>query len=198
MPSDKHRLDPVPQPPVSMLPPPIPPLAWRVEESYRELAQVAADLNAVSDELGKPVSDLDAVLKTLNLGVTVWTVIRSNSGEEFGQSWYVSDEIGYSKVTGKWGISLRTVTGDYQDEGGDSVEVWLFNDAPRSLRLLGIEKLPELLEKLGKEAVETTTKIKGKLAEAREVAAAVKKAAEEPKRTPQKRSPFEADREQKK
>jgi|ERR1019366_6647187 hypothetical protein len=196
MPNDKHRLDPLPQ--SSLEPPPVPPLAWRVEASYRELAQVAADLNAVSDELGKSVSDLDAVLKTLNLGVTVWTAIRSHSGAEYGQTWYSSEEIGYAKIGGRWGVALRTVKGDEQDPDDESVEAWLFNDAPRSMRLLGIEKIPELLEKLSKEAIETTTRIKGKLAEAQEVAAVVKKAAEEPKRIPQKRSAFEADKEQKK
>lgn len=57
----------------------------------------------------------------------------------------------------------------------------------RSMRLLAIGKIPELLEKLSKEAVEATTKIKGKLAEAQRVAAVVREAAEESERRPRKR-----------
>ena len=80
-------------------------------------------------------------------------------------------------MSGKWGIALRTVSGDYQDPEGPNIECWLFNDAPRSMRLLSIGKIPELLETLSKEATETTKKIKGKLAEAQQVAAVVKEAA---------------------
>jgi hypothetical protein len=59
----------------------------------------------------------------------------------------------------------------------DHVEQWLFSDAPRKLRLSAIEKLPDMLKRLSEDAVETTNKIKSKLAEAKEVATAVKTAA---------------------
>jgi hypothetical protein len=45
------------------------------------------------------------------------------------------------------------------------------------MRLAAIETVPELLNKLSEEAVKTTEKIKGRLAEVKEVAEAVKKAA---------------------
>jgi hypothetical protein len=158
------------------------PLSERVQESYRQLYGVAADLNAISDELGKSIQELDAALKKLNLGVSVWVLIRggNEAPEDPAEHW--SEELGYAKVGGKWGIALRTISGNYAYPERDDVEAWLFNDAPRHLRLSAIGKIPELLDALSKEAAETSAKIMGKLAEAQEVAAAVKSASEPLKR----------------
>jgi hypothetical protein len=149
-------------------------LAERVKSSYLQLSGVASDLNTVSDELGKSVASVDSALKKLNLGVTVWVSIRDWDGEDLD---YYREQIGYAKVDGKWGIALRTVSGNQNNPDRDNVEQWLFSDGPRKLRLSAIEKLPELLKNLSDEAVVTTEKIKSKLAEVQEVAAAVNSAA---------------------
>ena len=153
-------------------------LIQRVESSYRQLSTVASDLNSVSDELGKSISELDSALKKLNLGISVWVEISDESGNG-GYFW--REELGYGKVGGKWGVALRTVSGHRANED-DDVESWLFNDAPRSLRISAIGKIPELLEKLSVEASETAKQVRGKLAEAQEVAAVLRKAAQEPAR----------------
>ena len=49
-----------------------PTLGQRVFSSFAQLSTVAADLNAVSDDLGDPVADIDAALKKLNIGISVW------------------------------------------------------------------------------------------------------------------------------
>jgi hypothetical protein len=149
-------------------------LAERVQSSYLQLSAVASDLNTVSDELGKSIAEIDAALKKLSLGISVWVEITRWEGDELD---YYTQDIGYAKVGGKWGVALRTVSGNHNYPDRDDVEQWLFNDGPRKLRLAAIEKLPELLKKLSEEAVETTKKIKDRLAEAQEVAAAVKHAA---------------------
>jgi hypothetical protein len=77
-------------------------------------------------------------------------------------------------------LAGRIVSGCYAEGDGDKVEAWLFKDAPRTLRLSAIEKLPELLAKLSKEASATATLIRSKLSEAQEVAAAVKNAGSGP------------------
>jgi hypothetical protein len=153
------------------------PLVSRVEASFRKLSAVASDLNFSSDELGKSISDLDAALKKLNLGIPAWVSFRGRSDPNEG--WYWSEDLGYAKVGGTWGIALRTVKGDGDPEN-ESVETWLFNDGPRSFRLSAIEVIPKLLEQLSAEADETAKRIRLKLAEVQEVAAVVKKAAEEP------------------
>jgi hypothetical protein len=52
-------------------------------------------------------------------------------------------------------------------------ESWLFNDAPRTLRLRGIEKIPDLIEKLIADTEDTAKRIKAKLDQAKQLAAAV-------------------------
>ena len=152
-----------------------------VTSFYSELKTVAADLNAVSDELGKSISQIDAALKMLNLGITVWTTIRGGSGDPHkGDFSYWSDDIGYTKFSGRWGICLRHLAGDNSEDVED-VEIWLFNDAPRALRLAAIDHLVGLLQKLSEEGVATTQKIKEKLGDAQEVATAVTVAAREQK-----------------
>jgi hypothetical protein len=154
-------------------------LAEKVQSSFLQLSSVATDLNAISDELGKSIAEIDAALKKLNLGISVWVQVSGRDDQE-DQS-HFSEQVGYAKVDGKWGIALRTVSGDHNWPDRDRVEQWLFSDGPRKLRLAAIGKLPEMLKRLSEEAVDTTNKIKGKLAEAQEVAAAVKTAAQGPK-----------------
>jgi len=159
------------------------PLQERVTNYYSQLSSVAADLNAVSDELGKSISEIDVALKKLNLGIATWVTIRGADNSPYDDSFW-SRDIGYAKVSNKWGISLRTIDGQLSDPDRSETEEWLFNDAPRSLRLEAIDKIPELLEKLSKDAVRTTKDIRARLDEAQAVAEAVKSAANGTKHVP--------------
>jgi hypothetical protein len=151
------------------------PLPQRVASSYIQLSQVAVDLNDISDTLGKCIHDINEFLKRLNLGVVAWVPIQQDEGIP-GESWFWKDEIGYSKVGPIWGICLRKVQGDYQHPDDDEIESWFFNDAPRALRISAIDKIPDLLEKLSKEAAETTKRIGEKLAKAEEVLTSIMEA----------------------
>jgi len=154
------------------------PLLERISSYYSQLSTVAADLNAVSDELGKSIAEIDAALKKLNLGITTWVTIQGDGVDPSRDNFsYWSRDIGYARVDGKWGISLRKVDGFYPEPDDEEIEEWRFNDAPRSLRLEAIDKIPELLEKLTKDAVKTTKDIRARLSEAQAVAEAVKSAA---------------------
>jgi hypothetical protein len=103
--------------------------------------------------------------------VTAWAQIYSD-GDPSGEHWW-SRDIGYTKIGGKWGIALRSCSGDHSFPAGDSEEIWLFNDAPRWLRLEGIEHVPALIEKLIAETEATIEKIKAKVGEAKELAEAI-------------------------
>ena len=104
-------------------------------------------MNKVSDELGELIAKIDEALKKLNLGVSVWIKIVAYGADPGNDEfWEQTDKIGYAKVNGKWGISLRTDQMDVRD-GEERAEQWLFNDAPRLMRLSAIEKIPELLER---------------------------------------------------
>jgi len=148
------------------------PLSARTKVSFQQLAEAAKNINAVSDELGRPIESLDAGLKKLNLGVTAWTPIVEGQDEFEPERWW-SRDIGYAKIDGKWGIALRTIAGDYRAPDHERVEEWLFNDAPRWLRIEGIDRVPALIEKLIEETNKTAARIKERVSDAQELAAAV-------------------------
>ena len=142
----------------------------RVSSSYRQLSLAASHLNIVSDELGKSISVLDAALKKLNLGISTWS--RLDRWEDaFGN--YSSRYLGYAKVNNRWGIALRTVAGNNNQPEEATVEEWLFNEAPRALRIEAVEKLPDLFENLIKEADVAIRKVKAQTLNARHLSAAL-------------------------
>jgi prefoldin subunit 5 len=157
-------------------------LSESVSSSFRELSSAAEALNVVSDALGKAVSDIDEGLKRLNLGVTAWVCVQEYGGSHEQDLTYTLEELGYAKINGKWGIALRVRSGDEEHpEYDESVEIWLFNEAARALRLKAIKKIPELLTKLNEEATKITKELQAKLVEAQAVADAVHAAATGPK-----------------
>lgn len=126
-------------------------------------------MNVVSDELNKPIVAIDAALKTLNLGVTTWVEFAGSVDHNAGCFWARS--LGYAKISGKWGIAIRTMAGDFGDE--PSEEYWPFSDAPRAYRLEAADKLPDLIEKLVTAADETAEKLKQKIDATNQVAQAI-------------------------
>ena len=145
-------------------------LNTRISASYKQLTQAASELNAVSDELGKFVTALDTALRKLNLGLATWLRLESR---EDGSGNYTKRDLGYAKVGGKWGIALRTMSGNHNDLDDSNVEEWLFNDAPRALRIESVEKLPDLFESLVKEADAATRQIKSKTQRAQALVSAL-------------------------
>jgi prefoldin subunit 5 len=151
----------------------------KIQLHFQALTSLASALNVASDELSKNVSILDEALKKLNIGLTTWVTFRSQAVEE---NEYSDDQIGYCKVEGKWGIALRHIWGDYgRDEYGGETGPWLFNDAPREFRIAAADKIPEVIEALGKEALNTTKKVQEKARQVGELASVIEKIANAPK-----------------
>lgn len=148
---------------------------------YKDLSIAAVDLNAASDELGKCITALDAALKTLNLGISTW--VRVKEHEDQNDNFWVL-KLGYSRIAGTWGIAVRIVSGNERWPEESQAEEWLFNNAPRAYRIEAIDKIPELLQELIKEATSISQKIREKTAQARQLASAINRAASEvtPKR----------------
>jgi hypothetical protein len=145
------------------------PLTEMVHTTYKQLASAAVDLNAASDDLGKPIYACEASLKKLNLGIPAWVEL---SGADSGGRWW-DRSLGYTKLKDRWGIALRTREGRHGDDGSDEEELWPFNDAPRWMRIEAVTKLPDLLEELLRQAKATTQQIKKKIAHANELAGAI-------------------------
>jgi hypothetical protein len=153
----------------------------KIQTHFKALSSVAPTLNAASDELTQAVAVLDENLKKLNVGLNAWVTFRSRAAHpSLSDEEYDVDQIGYGKVDGKWGIALRHIWGNYALEEFGGEGPWLFNDAPRELRLLGVDKIPELIEALGKEASETTKKVRETTKQVHDLAAAVAEVTNEP------------------
>jgi hypothetical protein len=109
-----------------------------IRESYQQLSYEAKTLNSASDEFTRSVRVLDEAICRLQVGVSVWVPFRS-----WGESpEYAACEIGYAKVNGEWGISIREIEGNEATDYEHVNQLWLFPDAPRELRLDSVEQLP--------------------------------------------------------
>src|SRR5688500_7926450 len=108
-----------------------------ISASFKRLSASAAQLNEASNELGTSIEALDAILKTLGLGVAGWLNI-AKGGDPDGSGYYWQHDLGYAKVGSKWGIALRSIKGHEQDPEGDDVEQWPFADAPRAIRIQAV------------------------------------------------------------
>ena len=138
----------------------------KVQTDFPALSVVASSLNSASDELSKVIAVLDEALKKLNLGLTVWVVFESHSVEP----WQFDDEyIGYCKVNGKWGIALQRAWGANRENDFDREGPWLFNEAPREMRLKSVDAIPKLIEALSSAASEMTKKVQEKTRGVREL-----------------------------
>jgi hypothetical protein len=135
------------------------PLPARVQSSFQNLKAAANELNSASDRFTKLVTEIDAILKQLNIGIETWVQIGSKWCDDFDSSGY--DQVGYSKVNGKWGVCLKSVT-ENANNPFDDIEVWSFGDGPRRLRLEAVEYLPTLLEELARKAADGTRDITDK------------------------------------
>src|SRR5580704_1252248 len=117
----------------------------RVLETFPKLQIASKILNEESDKLNQSADGFNAALKKLGLGITSWYAFEEGKVENAAYSW--SKEIGYTKISSKWGLAIRTISHDWSYPEPD-VETWTFADASRLLRIKAAPHIPDLLEKL--------------------------------------------------
>ncbi len=135
------------------------PRSAKLQTSYQNLSAAANTLNAASDAFGDATSTLDEALNKLNPGVTAWVTVSRSATQEDAPWETFEERLGYAKINGRWGLSLCTVTMDSNTGDEETQDSWLFNDAPRNLRLRAIEHVPALIEALAREAAQTAAKV---------------------------------------
>ena len=151
-------------------------LSQRVQESFLRLSTTAANLNSVSDKLNASISNLEAALRKLGLGITSWVPFTSSTSQDGLSYWF--EEIGYAKVNGRWALAIRTRSGHEAAES-DDIEIWPFNEAPRHLRVRAVKKIPELIDKLNKDAAEIAEQVVARANEVHFLGAAIMAVSEE-------------------
>ena len=118
-------------------------------------------------------------LNALNPGVTAWMTVSKITLDE-NRPWALREErLGYDKTKGRWGLTLHLFSVDDPDGDWEEIDAWLFNDAPRSLRLRAVERVPELIEALAREATHTAERVSEGAGYARELARAISALAKE-------------------
>ena len=147
----------------------------RIAAAYKRLAQSAESLSSKTDEFSRQIAVLDSALKKLDLGIIAWERIRGGE-DKSGNYW--SEDVGYAKINGKWGIAIRERSGN-TNVGTEEIDEWLFNDAPRSLRISAIDQMPGLLNKLVASTGKTARKVDEKIAQAKSLASALNRAVSE-------------------
>ena len=155
----------------------------KIQAHFETLYTVASSLNIASDELKKSVDVLDEALKKLNLGVVAWEAFRYR-GDGQDPNEYDQDEIGYCKVGGTWGIALRRIWGNESFEDHHEDGPWLFNDAPREMRVASVDKISAVIESLVKAASAMAKKLHEKTKELRALTEIIGKASAAPKAMP--------------
>lgn len=128
----------------------------KVKKSIEQFPAAASSLNTATTQLGQSIGQLDAILKRFSIGIPTWVLFNGSADTVPG---YYHEDLGYAKIAGRWGIAVRTVSGDVRSEEGDRVEQWLLPDAPRFLGVQAIEKIPELLDAILENAAEMSKKM---------------------------------------
>lgn len=136
-----------------------------------EIATAAADVNAASSELGETIEAIESFLEARGLGVPAWVKVKGWE-DHYGAYW--KRELGYDRFGRDWHIAIRESRGNVNDPEPDDPEVWPFNRAPRKTRISAVDKIPELLAELIKEAERTARRLREKAAEATAFAATLK------------------------
>jgi hypothetical protein len=149
--------------------------------SLEQLSKTAISLNKASDRLNQAINQLNEALKKLNLGVSSWVTFYSD-GEGPFTDWH---DIGYAKVSGKWGIAIRKNFEDLNAQQDNQIETteWQFSEAPREMRIQAIPFLPKVIEKLNEDAEKTTQVLNQKTGDAEALAQAIDAILDPPRRT---------------
>jgi hypothetical protein len=132
------------------------------DASFKNLALLSKSLNEASDSLSTQIGQVEEALNALKLGIWGWVeVSRTLDDESFridGRPAQFTrvEHLGYGKRSGKWGL-LYSI--GFEDHPEPEYETVMFlRDAPRMEKIEAVEKIPELIKVLEKNAIEVTKK----------------------------------------
>lgn len=150
-------------------------MALGVSELLKKLSAASETLNKASDTLTQEIKEVEQALGAFNLGVSTWVKFKETSEQHDGGNgrfydFERIDMLGYDKHNGKWALLVYSGIEEIQND-----ETWLLRDAPRDLRILAVDAIPELLEKIVKEAAELADKVRVKADRTKAIAHSIRK-----------------------
>jgi hypothetical protein len=143
--------------PETAVPPPV------ISAFHEELSAASAEIAAASQELDTPIAAIERYLDTLRIHVPAWVKVK---GWEDSYDNYWKRELGYDHVGDGWHIAIRETSGYLPDPDREVVRIWAFSKSPKKSRISAVDKLPELMQDIAKEAQKTARRLKEKAAEA--------------------------------
>ncbi len=147
-----------------------------IASDLQVLAKTSQILNRLTDDLTKQVDQVESVINALNLGLSGYVYVEESSDEN--GMWTHFIRLWYEKTEGKWGLSIDEFDEYAQDpDQYRNRKSWVFRDAPRTLRLKAVEKIPALIKALIKGAQEMTEKTASTVTRAQEIASCFSKPA---------------------
>ncbi|WP_263378459.1 hypothetical protein [Granulicella paludicola] len=125
------------------------------QDPLDNLSETAKTVSAATRKLSEAVEQLNEALKKLNLGVAAWVV--TCHGPDIPGMVEETEEVGYARVKGKWGVCLRRTI---EHAGPDpDVTEWHFSEAPRDIRQRAAGSLSKIVPALQKEAAKTASEL---------------------------------------
>jgi len=150
-------------------------MALGVSPLLKQLSAASQTLNEASDTLTQEIKEVEQAIGAFNLGVSTWVKFRETPEEhDFGngniREFDRVDMLGYDKHHGRWALIVYSGVEELNQE-----ETWLLRDSPRDLRVLAVDAIPELVEKLANEAIALAEKVKSKADRTKAIAHSIRK-----------------------
>jgi len=145
----------------------------KISAGIKDLSIASKKLSSTADELFKTISDLEKILRNLNLRVSAWHQISRTCDDE---GFVRTRGIGYTNLRGKWVIAINKATQD-PNSGEYDEETWPFSEAPLWMCAEAVGHLPGLIEALIQRTNETTESLQMRHHEAVEILTATATAA---------------------
>src|ERR1051325_9924900 len=145
---------PTPDPAV---PPPV------IAAFHEELSAASAELAEAAQELNVPIEEIEKYLASLKIHVAAWVKVKGWE-DQYENFW--KRELGYDFTGDAWHIAIRETSGNSNNPEHESSGTWAFSKSPKKSRISAVDKLPELMQEIAKEAQKTARRLKEKAAEA--------------------------------
>jgi hypothetical protein len=141
------------------------------EPTADDFPEVLTELNDAAREIEKAVHQIEEFLEIRNPAVSAWVTIKSwnDQSGEYGRT-----QLGYDLFGYHWHIGIREIEGHENFPEEATVKTWRFTQSPRKLRISAVEKLPDLVDELTKEARRTARRLREKTVEVQAFAESLK------------------------
>jgi len=136
------------------------------------LTQTSKKINSATKRLNAAVEQLNEALKRLNLGVPVWIEVCGGSPDDHIVE---TEELGYAKVKGRWGVCIRFTVEGLGPEPEE--KEWHFEDAPREMRIHASSYFNKLMTALNEESLKAAQTMEESATDVEELSLSIVEAA---------------------